>query len=250
MIINQLPTLASVNSTDEIPIERGTTSYKTPIANVYAPGGTMEGLLYVKSTNLTSGTTVGSSTSGNAVAYTDSAGAVIGTIRPVFQTDSKQGIRIQVSRSIGGSTKSNAVTLYIDSSDNHTVIFTDASAWLTGLGLNTVTTETTVGNIASASSPFSITAASFSNVGKLAMVYLTVKGGTSAISGDATSTQVATLNSGKRPPSRAAAVVVNGTTSTSVQPTKAYINSNGAVYIIGSVAASQTFYVMATYILA
>jgi hypothetical protein len=40
MLIDQLPTLASPIGTDEIPIERGTTTYKTPLSNVINTSGT------------------------------------------------------------------------------------------------------------------------------------------------------------------------------------------------------------------
>jgi len=117
-----------------------------------------------------------------------------------------------------------------------------ASTWLTALGLGSVTSTTTVSSIASAASDFTISSATYTQWGKIAMVDIGVTKTTATNS--ASDTTICTLVSGKRPSSAAPSVSVNTNVNYS------FIGTNGNVHVHRQWSANQTCRVVAIYILA
>ena len=221
-------------------------------SRVKKEGDTVTGNLLVKSSNIESGTVVSTdNTLGNTFGFTDNSSptsSVIGTLRPIFRTDGRQGIRLQSSRTISGSPKQNYLALYIDGSNNHTVDLSDPSAWLAALGLTTTTiTGDTAKALLSVGTGVTISDANFAIWGKTVMLYFVFTRST-AVTGADTATSIATVASDYRPAYRSAAFVTASSSPRSY-PTKCYINSNGAVYVVGQIDTTQTLQVSATYIL-
>lgn len=112
---------------------------------------------------------------------------------------------------------------------------------------STITQTTTVSDIVTASTGFTISSAYFAQWGNIAQLYFTAKRTGTAITGADTTTQVAAVVSGKRPAFRCGTMV--GSTA-GASPTKGYINgSGGQAYVFGDIANNQTFYICATYII-
>lgn len=167
MIIDQLPSLNNTTNTDELPIERGTNTYKITFQNLFSTinsalstaitdlqtliadkvsksGDTMTGTLTVqggnlnvKSPELTDGTRVSALSWGRFFNFLDSLGAQIGILAPVFKTDGTQGIMLRIRRKINGTNTDNSVELDIDESGNRLVSLTHPLAWRSALGLGT-----------------------------------------------------------------------------------------------------------------
>lgn len=151
MIIDQLPSIGTVQSTDEIPIERGTTTYKTTVdglEKVSRAGDTMSGALKIemygntpielKTTRFTSNGTPPSSQEfyNPSIRTFDAAGTQIGVFSEVWKTDGKEGVQIRSQRIVNNSNVYNYVVLLTDASGNRSVQIV-ADAWLKALGLGT-----------------------------------------------------------------------------------------------------------------
>lgn len=151
MIIDQLPSIGTVQSTDEIPIERGTTTYKTTVdglEKVSRAGDTMSGALKfemygnapveMKTTRFTSNGTPPSNEPfyNPSIRTYDSAGTQIGVFSEVWQPDGKEGVQMRSYRSVNNNSVTNYVMLFIDASGNRSVSIV-ADAWLKALGLGT-----------------------------------------------------------------------------------------------------------------
>lgn len=145
MLIDQLPELNSLNDTDEVPVERGTTSYKAKI-----------------------------------------------------------------------------------------------SKWATNLNLVVITT-TTIEDIATSGTNFTISSANYATYGKIAQLRIVFSPSSDVTSGNST---VAIMVSGKRPSFNTLA------TCHTNHDIVAYINANGNVVVNGPMTANSSYTVYSTYILA
>lgn len=102
-------------------------------------GFTNEGIIQVKSSNVTSNTTPSSAATGAGYfRFLDSAGTSLGFIVPYFPTSGNQYLRFQVQRVVSGSTKAHRFNLGIDASGE--AIFSvegtgAAMAWKKGLNV-------------------------------------------------------------------------------------------------------------------
>lgn len=156
MIIDQLPEMSSVQGTDEIPIERGQTTYKIKVnglEKVSKGGDTMTGTLLVgrntnngagvniRSESIADGTVVSAQNWGTTLQFSDSTPRSIGIVHPVFRTDGKQGLSLRSIRAISGSDIYNSLELGTDSSGNAYVVLNNPAAWLEALGLSTITEQ-------------------------------------------------------------------------------------------------------------
>jgi len=162
-----------------------------------------------KSTNLTSNTTVGSTTGGNGRIYLrDSNGTALGILYPYFRSDGKQGVRLLCDRVVNSIEYVNAVELGIDSSAKRYVELGNAqSAWLEALGLGETSETQTISSIISAASGATISSAAYAEWGKVAMLSVTFSY-SSAIS--TTNVTIGTIVSGKRPVLSANAIASTG----------------------------------------
>lgn len=102
--------------------------------------------LYIKSNNITSNTTVTTSTYGRYMYFKDSNDKNIGFIDPSFSTSGSQGIRFYTVRAIGSTTYYNGFTLWVNSTGSPTVSFYNSDckrAWLTALTPDVLYNNTT-----------------------------------------------------------------------------------------------------------
>lgn len=113
-----------------------------------------------------------------------------------------------------------------------------------GTGQTEVESETTVGDVLSAATGWSVTSVDYKQWGKLAMLNVWATN-SSAISANTTS-QIATINSGKRPATSAPVQVWLSATN------RAVLQSDGSLSIRGSsqISAETSFTFMTVYLLA
>lgn len=217
-------------------------------------GGTMTGNLYLKS-DLTSNSQnpPASATYGRRLFFSDSNSTANGDVYQQYKPDGTsniEGVGIRVIRNVGG-TKSNGIYFGIDQNNNHTVEITDPDAWLAALfgTMTPITTWDTVVTAATGFSKPSSAAMYFVNYGKVAQIYFNITRGNTAVTGADAVTNFAQLNTGYRSPFRFGLTAVPGSGNSS--PLVGYANGNGGMmYVQGPIAANQSFYVCATYILA
>ena len=227
-------------------------------------GDTMTGALTMnggdinlRSTENTIGTVPATSTSDKRVYFRDKLNAIFGKLQSVFMNDGRIGMQLGAQRAVNGSTVENNVNLYIDASGNRTVTFTSPQVWRSALGLGTngafpitvaqggsgntgVVSESTIANIATAGTNITLTSASFSQWGKLAMIQVNGNCSEAVASGST----LFTLVSGKRPVTYSSAQVWQSTSNTAV------IYADGkAVLGGGGFSASTGFTILAAYLL-
>ena len=206
----------------------------------------------------TDGETPSSDNYGNRLYFLDSNGSGVGFVSEYFDTSGNQGIYINTRRSVGGSSTNNRLLISIDSSGNPIVSVSNSAAWRKALGLGSngafpilisqggtgqtaIESTSTVSDIATAETGYTITAASFIKWGKVAQANVSIRK-TAAVTEDA-NLHIATLISGKRPAGRCGAVATNASIS------YAYVEPNGEVHVRGTVAANTTIGVYFTYLL-
>lgn len=281
MIIDQLPELTNTFDTDEIPIERGTNTYKTKIstffsgvrdliaAKVSKAGDTMTGILTFTGTGTTginlkspvkeSGTVPSGEQSHPRVNFYDKNDYLLGWLSHGVTSAGREGMVLQARRLINGATKNVYLGLYLDSDGVERIVISSPTAWRTALGLgtsgalpitvaqggtgqtNSSSTTVTSDIIASTGTGVTIAGVSFSQWGKMAMFDITVKLST-AVSTSADTT-VFTLKSTKCPKTYAPAVA----RYTGVN--HAYIATDGEMHLIGTLPANSNVHILATYIL-
>lgn len=168
----------------------------------------------------------------------DTNGKIIGNIYGFIRSSGNAGMVFRVY-SYSPATQTNYVTLESSPSGSGIVSFSDTDAWLNALGLLTPTTTTTISDIATAGSNITITSASFSSCGKMAMIRLQF---TSSVAQAAGSKTIATVVSGKRPIQQAS---LNAGLTDSC-----YLNANGQMNYTGAITANSTLTLIGTYILA
>lgn len=171
----------------------------------------------------------------------DKNGAVVGWLRGLFRPDGRSGIQFGAQR----GQIPNAIALEVDNNNDAVVTLGAPLAWRTALGLAIATSTSTASNIASNGSNTTISAASYAEFGKIAMLHLEMS--RSVNSGTDTNINIATLVSGKRPIIPCGAVIRY--TGANV---KAYIDTDGKVYMNtpASIPSGTTLVLEATYILA
>lgn len=202
MIIDQLTPTLSDNLTDEVPVEQGTATFKT----------TWQKILALFKSN----------TDASDIASTDGD----------VQTD------IDDLQSDIGDLQSDIDAKANKNGDN----ITDVGTWVDALAGATITTETTISDIITAASGFTITEIEFIKWGRIAQVRISASK-TAAVTSESTMT-VATLKSGYRPIISTPAV----TNSTTIG--YSYLGSNGNVTTRGTWGAAASKVIMATYLLA
>ena len=169
----------------------------------------------LKNNNITDGVIPAVDTYGNsAVMFRDHDGNNVGRVTPYVDTNGNESVMVLSQRKINNNNIFNYLRVGVDSSGNAYIYVADAEAWRKALELGTngafpLTIEqggtgqtgtstiiTNISDILTAEEGFTITAANFTYWGKVAMLYVQ---GTLDTSIGATSTVIATINSGKRP---------------------------------------------------
>ena len=112
-----------------------------------------------------------------------------------------------------------------------------------GTGQSAVETETTISNIATAGTRFSLTSASYKVWGKVSQIVI----GAKCITAVAAGTNIATIASGKRPASVAGAITRDTTSPYASEAT--IINTGGTIPCAKSYAVNDEFVVYSTYLL-
>lgn len=206
--------------------------------------------------------TVGVRPSGNYndrhIYFRDKLKTIFGRIQGVFFQDGRVGFQMIAERTVSGSLIQNMLSLSVDESGTRTVGIS-AQPWRSALGLGTngnlpvtiaqggtgntgVYWTTTVSEVATAGSGFSITYVIYAQWGKLAMVELGIKA-TEQVT-VTTTTPIATIVTEKRPafgasarawllPTRAAVITAAGNLLTNA----------------GTIAAGSEFSFLSTYLL-
>lgn len=124
------------------------------IGAVNKAGDTMTGALtvqnkniIVKETDITKDTTPSSNTYGQGFYLTDSAGGTLGFVRPLSLTNGNEGVYFGTTRTVGDSSITNALYMYVASNGDYRVGVSNAAAWRSGI--DAAQTSHTHGNITS-----------------------------------------------------------------------------------------------------
>ena len=167
------------------------------------------------------------------------------------------GLQVEAKRMINGTAKYNTLNMRVDNSGN-AVVELNQAAWLSALGLASVTSTSTITDIISVnSSNATIVEAAYAQYGKIAQVRIiwTNKNALSVpASGNLTNVNIGTLVSGKRPK----IISVGSSHGDYAGPAWYYFNTSGAIALSAvestgaarTIAADTTFQFYATYILA
>lgn len=279
MIIDQLPELTNTFDTDEIPIERGTNTYKTKIstffsglrdliaARVAKSGDTMTGNLdivdadlSVKTTSASAGTPPESQIVKPIISLKDSGNFMFGAIRGVFRTTGRVAIQLYAQAT---NSNANFLNLEVDSSGNRVVTISHPTAWLKALGLGssagalpiTITqggteqtgteTESVISDIIQSNgSGWTTSNAVFSKWGKLAMIRFSATPDHNVTNAQEV---VCTLKTGKIPVG-----VAPATSNLRVNPNVDIVNDGRVRINVKSgdtITASTAVYIQATYLL-
>ena len=107
--------------------------------------------VFVKSSEITDGTTVSALSWGQRFGILDSAGNTVGLVHPSFATDGRQGICLRERRQVSGSSQDAWLTIYLNSSGTETISVSSPSAWRSALSfgnssLDTTTKSATISN--------------------------------------------------------------------------------------------------------
>ena len=261
MLIDQLPELNALNDTDEVPVERGTTSYKAKISTwlsklagsfVRKIGDTMTGNLIIEkgsgavvdisATDITTGTAPSSNTSTGFYRIKDAAGNLFGWVSHMCTAGKSSQVRLGArnkNEDDNDANVDNQLILTVSRTGVRGVSFSDAVPWLDALKGGMYYTATTA-NIATAASGCEITTAQYEEWGMVAQLRLVITK-TEASTGTVT---VATVASGKRPKMNSPATPGYASNLTSL------IAANGAVQVNGPISAGQSLTILATYMLA
>lgn len=218
-----------------------------------------DGSCITQDTRITSGTAPSSDIYGKSVYLNDSARFNVGTWQIMSLVNGREGFQLVAGKKVNDVNKFNYIRMLVDANGNPVVEMNGSAAWRSALGLGTsgalpitvaqggtgqtaVTGTTTISQIATAASGFTIVSASYYQWGKLAMLYMQVKTAT-AVTSD-TNMAVATLVSGKRPIFQALAVPLATTYR------YCYISSDGTVHMRGTMPANTDQSLHAIYLLA
>ena len=183
----------------------------------------------------------------------------IGWLQTYIATDGRATTDLGARRIVSGSDATNYISLRVANDGTQTVAVSSAAAWRSALGLGgmatvaspapianggtgqtAVTSTTTASDIATAGGNFSITSASYSYWGKLAMVEVNVKCTTAVTS--AGGINAFTMKSGKRP-----VIACMGWDSLGG---RAYLATNGQCLVYRTMSVNATLSIRVTYLLA
>lgn len=281
MIIDQLPELTNTFDTDEIPIERGTNTYKTKIstffsglrdliaARVAKSGDTMTGVLTLIGTS-TTGIKLKSIEKENGVIpsgeqiqprieFHDKNDFNLGYLYHAITTDGRQGFSIVSRRTVNSSTVTNYLALYTDASGNNSIVLLPVP-WRKALNLGTdgalpitiaqggsgQTAVASYGSksavIASETTGYTVQVVTLKVWGKVAQIAVGVK---ASSTGTVTGKGICTLKPLALPGETTAVIPGNSNF------TDATISTTGILAVTGNFAStSTTYYFRATYLLA
>ena len=156
MLIDQLPLRNSPEDTDELPIEAGTTTYKTTIAKLLSnvvrkAGDTMTNTLTILGYNFTAKSgalEVGNppNTDSNAVGVImqDKNGKQVSSARPRFLTSGGIELRLTGTNYVGDSAYNNALGLGVNDDGTRYIYVSAKKPWAEGLGYLPVTVSPTI----------------------------------------------------------------------------------------------------------
>ena len=101
-------------------------------------GDTVTGPFAIKSSNIQHGTYTNANVVGdNRLLFQDKNGTSFGYIAPYVTNSGSEGLNFRATRTVGSSSISNFLSLYIDASGNKIVALSDPDKWRTALGLGT-----------------------------------------------------------------------------------------------------------------
>lgn len=196
-----------------------------------------------RSMNVTDGTAVTEWTLGSSrVMLNDSNNLNIGWLDILFDLNGKQFTRLYNRRVINGTTKFNGFMIGLDANGNPIATFSDnaaAAAFRNALGFSNTFT-TTVSQVISAASGFTISQASYVQNGQMGQWYVAVKN-TNAMSANAQYT-IGTIVSGKRPATWSP--VSFGYTTNTYGNGRMVAGGGVLVRPSASIAAGTTFYLL------
>lgn len=235
-------------------------AWRDAISAVNKAGDTMTGVLNLGSSSAVNKNSDIPTTAPSATQYSDiftvkdSGGTAFGYLSSEYTSGGRKGLLFQVAR--GGVY--NVLRIAIDDNGDRQVLVNAPDAWRSALGLGTsgalpitiaqggtgqteVTGTTTISQIVTAASGFSIENARYTQWGKVAMVTIAFKKTTAQTT--VTTMIAGTLVSGKRPAYYAPAVALNSSISWSD------VYSNGNIRLNGTWAANGIVYVHSIYLL-
>lgn len=147
MIIDQLPTVSlPVQNTDELPIERGTQTYKVSVGDSFVKksGDVMSGRLavannqpYVVIKNTEADTARATDTEnreGNLYFY-DQNDKLMGFVQTIFTTAGQQRLYLAARRQVNGVNAQNLMNLAVNADGSQQVTVSSPQAWRSALGL-------------------------------------------------------------------------------------------------------------------
>lgn len=152
--------VANVGS--ESKFARGDHVHPTDTTRVAKSGDTMTGDLIVKSSNIDITTNPSAARYSKSYSWDDTNGQNLGIMQMRHNADGNLGFRLGAHRNVNGSDIYNFLTMYINSSGQRSITFSEVAPWLTALGLNvTVVSPTLI-----ATSNFSLVQSAVYKMGK------------------------------------------------------------------------------------
>ena len=221
-------------------------------------GDIMTGDLSVDSSAYTVGVRPSGNYNDRHIYFRDKLKTIFGRIQSVFMQDGRIGLQMVAERTAGGNLIQNILGLYVYE-DGTQLVGLNQGPWRSALGLGTngnlpvtiaqggtgntgVYWTTTVSEVATAGSGFSITYVVYAQWGKLAMVELGIKA-TEQVT-VTTTTPIATIVTEKRPAFGASARAWLSTTRAAVITAAGNLLTNA-----GTIAADSEFSFLSTYLL-
>lgn len=217
----------------------------------------MDAHIHMDDPNFTVGTRPSTNQWSKPLRIRDSAEKTLGRIQGFYGTDGTCGLQLYADQLVNGEGKYNFLSLNIGETGVASINMNHPEAWRQALGLGTngslpltiaqggsgntgVVSESTIANIATAGTNITLTSASFSQWGKLAMIQVNGNCSEAVASGST----LFTLVSGKRPVTYSSAQVWQSTSNTAV------IYADGkAVLGGGGFSANTGFTILAAYLL-
>lgn len=263
--ISELTEATSVSNSDLIAVSRSGASRKmtleTLVGNLLKKNGdTATGSIAISSSNIDTTVVPSVSQTGQAFNLRDKNNVALASLYPGRTAAGANSVVLAAYQPVSGSNVANYILLGVGATGDPLVSLSSPTAWRNALGLGTagalplaiaqggtgntaVASETTVSNIATAASGFTIASATYAQWGKLAMLRLNITSANALTANQYISS--ATILSGKRPVIAAPGTPINTTL------VRTYIDTNGTVYIVttNAVPANTTFYMIYTYLL-
>lgn len=262
--ISELPESTTVADSALIAVSQSGASRKMTLGTLLGnllknTGGTATGSIILSSSNIDTSVVPSSGVTGRAFGLADKNEVLMGSLYPGRTTAGVNSVVLTAYQTVNGSNVANYVLMGVSPTGDALVQLSSPSAWRTALGLGTsgafpltiaqggtgstgVDAESTISNIITAASGFTIIAANYRQWGKIAQIYFQARKAEAQTT--AASMTLGTVVTGKRPVLLCSVVCADSSTITT-----AFLSAAGVVTASGTWAANGVKTFVATYLL-